>query len=46
MPREKMVGVNLRDGNLEVALELWTKRIFILVDSNGCPPLQGMQYRN
>lgn len=27
MPREKMAGVNLRDGNLEVALELWTKRI-------------------
>lgn len=27
MDREKMVGENLRDGNMEVAFELWIERI-------------------
>lgn len=26
MDREKMGGENLRDGNMEVAFELWTER--------------------
>jgi hypothetical protein len=41
MGREKMVGENLRDGDMEVAFELWIEQIFILVDSNGIPPLSG-----
>ncbi len=27
MNREKMAGENLRDGNMEVAFELWIERI-------------------
>ncbi len=34
-----MVGENLRDGDMEVAFELWIERMNILVDSNGIPPL-------
>lgn len=34
-----MVGENLRDGDMEVAFELWIERISISVDSNGIPPL-------
>lgn len=32
-----MVGENLRDGDMEVAFELWIERINISVDSNGNP---------
>lgn len=36
MQREKMAGANLREGNVEVALELWIEWDFIfLVGSNG-----------
>ena len=46
MHREKMDGENLREVEMEVALELWIERYncygaLYLLDFNGFPPLQG-----
>ena len=48
MNREKMAGENLREGNMEVAFELWIERdrAGFQVDSNGdFHRYQGKRYR-
>ncbi len=45
MRREKMAGVNLHEGNAEVAFELWAEQSHLSRLHRSFLPLKGKRYR-